>query len=133
MTDVLKSWAEKLNGIESFASLPQGTEKQLIQDNLTVLFIDKDDEYRFRGVYHYDGSMLDDDPFTLSFYKSGTCLGDNRIDFIETDFCFDPQTQEKYSNYSWAIETEIPHADFDYGKLERKIFCKGIIFESNFA
>ncbi len=94
MTDVLKSWAEKLNGIESFASLPQGTEKQLIQDNLTVLFIDKDDEYRFRGVYHYDGSMLDDDPFALSFYKSGTCLGDNRIDFIETDFCFDPQTQK---------------------------------------
>lgn len=135
--DLLKEWANKLNGREYGAELTLEEEKQLQKQGLIVVFGASDDLCEFSGaitdeVDCYEGGTIHIDKNGL-FQPCGcdcedTCVhaqeAKKRCKTITAEWC-DP-----LSFFTWSYKTNIPHEEFSIME-NGESYCQGIIFDIN--
>lgn len=131
--DLLKEWANKLNGREYGAELTPEEEKQLQKQGLIVVFGASDD------LCEFSGAISDE----VDCYEGGTIHIDKNGLFHSCeceDTCIHAQEAKKQcktitakwcdSLYDWSYETDIPHEEFSIME-DGENYCKGIIFDIN--
>lgn len=109
--ELLKQWAEKLNGRTRQDEISHEECEELKKQGLVVVFGYSDDNAEFRGAIDdeidcYDGGRV--------FEKDGK--------YIDAVWCD--------GDFTWTYNTNIPHMTFDILDDEEK-YCKGIIFKAS--
>lgn len=120
MNDILKQWAEKLNGREYRSELTRDEEKELKEQGIVAVFGYSDDLCELRGAADdemdcYDGNVIFIKPNGDALYS------------VENADTYKPIYAIWNENgIPWTYQTDIPHETFDI--LENgEIYCKGIL------
>ena len=133
--NLLKEWAQKIDGREYGAELTPEEEKQLQKQGLIVVFGASDD------LCEFSGAITDE----IDCYEGGTVYIDKNGLFQSCgcdceDTCIHSQEAKKWCKtitakwcdgcYAWSYETDIPHEEFSIMENGGS-YCKGIIFDIN--
>jgi hypothetical protein len=128
--------ANLLNGHEIGNEISDELEAVAKQAGLIVAFGESDDLLEFRGAIHdevgayegttalfADGRVFDDQACNdeCKYFIAARALAEQSGKSVRAVWC--PE-----ETYSWAIETDLPHATFCIWEDGEK-YCRGIVFE----
>jgi hypothetical protein len=131
-----ESLAALLNGREYLNEITAAEEAEAKANGLLVIFGASDDLTELRGALHDEAGAYNGATHRID--AKGVIPDWNSLDHDDEDECADYfkrkgggfEVEAKWSegDYSWVIETSVPHAPFDIVEGDEK-YCRGIVID----